>query len=145
MAEEEAGAGEKSRLPKIFPIFRKRAPVLDLLRGQKVGITPETLTESQRRLAEDFKSGIASALGVPAEAIRQELVEKWVIGWTRAMVKPEYYASEARELGRRIVEIVRGGLRGEEVGPEAPSPPPRPAETTERRERYERGRDISLG
>lgn len=149
MAEEKAPE-TKARLPGIFPIFRSRAPILDLIRGQKVGVTTEALTESQRRLAEEFKEGMASALGVPAEAIRQEVVEKWIVGWTRAMVKPEYYASEVRELGRDIAEIVRsllsrGRVSTQEVGPGAPEPSPRPRETTERRERYERASDISVG
>jgi len=84
----------------IFPIIKRPAPVLEFLRGGKllgeilgqfVGVTPETLTPAQKALAEKFKVGIASVLGVPPEAIREEVVEKWVIQWSKAFVKPEYW------------------------------------------------------
>lgn len=100
----------------MFPILREKAPLLDLLRGQKVAVTPGVeLTEAQKTLARSFKRGIASALGVPEEAIRQELVEKWIRRWTAAFVKPEYYAeayvtltgAEAEALGREIAEILK--------------------------------------
>jgi len=47
----------------IFPIIKRKTPVLDMLRergilGQKVGVTPETLTPAQRRLMEEFRRGI---------------------------------------------------------------------------------------
>jgi len=50
----------------------------------------EELPEPQRRLAEEFRRGIAKAVGVPEEAINEETVVKWVTGWSRAFIKPEY-------------------------------------------------------
>jgi len=99
--------------------FFKRRPILSKFFGQRAGTTPETLTEAQRRLAEEFRRGIAEALGVPPEAIREEMVERWVIGFTKAFVKPEYWAQavvtasewEIRRLGRDIAEIVKEALR----------------------------------
>jgi len=75
----------------IFPIIKRPAPLLELLRGQVIGVTPETLTPAQKALAEKFKVGISSILGVPPEAIREEVVQKWVIEWSKAFVKPEYW------------------------------------------------------
>jgi len=103
----------------IFPLVREQAPVLDFFR-EKVGFTAGTLTESQRQMAEEFRIGMASALGVPPEAIREDLVQKWIVNWTRAFVKPEYWAEVApttdkiRVLGRELGEIVRGGLSARE-------------------------------
>jgi len=93
---------------RIIPLIKRKAPLLDLFR-QKVGVQPEDLTEAQKRLAEDFKRGIASSLGVPPEAIRQDLIERWVIGWTRAVTKPEYWKQGqqfGRELGRILAQIL---------------------------------------
>jgi len=109
------------RFPNIFPIFRERAPVLDKLKGlqaqqaqQKAGITPETLNEAQKRLMDEFRRGIADALGVPPEAIRPEPVERWIVEWTKAWVSPEFYAqavvamtaSEAHRLGKGLGEMI---------------------------------------
>jgi hypothetical protein len=49
------------------------------------------LTPHQRVLIEKWKRGIAAALGVPVEAIREDVAEKWLINWMRALVKPEYW------------------------------------------------------
>ena len=103
----------------IFPIIREQAPIVDFFR-QRTGIGGSALTESQKQMAEEFRRGMAEALGVPPEAIREDLVQKWVVNWTRAFVKPEYWAEVApttgkiRELGRNIGEIVRSGLGARE-------------------------------
>jgi len=52
----------------------------------------QRVPESKKKeLAEKFKRGIAEALGVPPEAIREDVVERWATAWIRAFVKPEYW------------------------------------------------------
>jgi len=138
----------------IFPIIPRKTPILDLLRGQKVGVTPETLTPAQRRLMEEFRRGIASALGVPPEAIREEPLEKWIVEWTRAFVKPEYWA-QGYELGRQLGNILRPALTyGQELPPRGtglttgragPRRGGEPRTEEERKERHFGGSEISVG
>jgi len=103
----------------IFPFIREKALVLDFFR-QKVGFTAGTLTESQKQMAEEFRIGMSQALGVPPEAIREDLVTRWIVGWTKAFVKPEYWAEVApttdriRALGITMGEIVRSALSARE-------------------------------
>ena len=103
----------------IFPFVREKALVLDFFR-QRTGIGGGTLTESQQQMAEEFRIGMASALGVPPEAIRDDLVRNWIVNWTRAFVKPEYWAEVApttdriRALGITMGEIVRSALSARE-------------------------------
>ena len=85
----------------IFPIFRRRAPLLELFKGQEA-LTLEALTPEQRALAEEFRRGIASALGVPPEAIREDILVKWVKEWSRAFIKPEYYAQLSPKIKQAI-------------------------------------------
>ena len=98
----------------IFPIIKRKTPILDILRkrgilGQYVGTTPETLTEAQRRLMEEFRRGIASALGVPPEAIREEPLERWIIEWSRAWVKEAYWR-QGYQLGYDLGQILKEAL-----------------------------------
>jgi len=44
-----------------------------------------------QRLAEEFRRGIAEAIGVSPEEIKPEIVEKWVREWTRAFLTPEAF------------------------------------------------------
>ncbi len=87
---------------------------------ERAGVTVGGLTESQSQMAEEFRIGMATALGVPPEAIRDDLVRKWIVNWTRAFVKPEYWAEVApttdriRALGVTIGEIVRSALSARE-------------------------------
>jgi len=78
-----------------------------------------------KRLAEKYREGIAEAIGVPPEAIREDIVEKWVEEWTKAFVKPQFWnelfgasdhpAKEAgkqmgyllKDLGRKYPELFR--------------------------------------
>jgi len=95
------------------PLLRKIRERVEEFRGQYVGVTPEKLTEAQKRLMEEFRRGIASALGVPPEAIREDVLQKWIIEWTKAWVKPEYWramkvrASVAYDLGYELGRIVK--------------------------------------
>jgi hypothetical protein len=100
------------RLEEFFPILKKRPGILF---GEKVTVTPGLpLTEAQRRLAEKFGLGIAEALGVPPEAIRQEIVEKWIREWSKAFVKPEFWQQvseeDMRNFGRITGEMIKALL-----------------------------------
>jgi len=44
-----------------------------------------------QRLAEEFRRGIAEAIGVSPEDINPDVVEKWVREWTRAFLTPEAF------------------------------------------------------
>ncbi|HUW45183.1 MAG TPA: hypothetical protein VMW50_05235 [Dehalococcoidia bacterium] len=103
----------------IFPIIREQAPIVDFFR-QKAGIRTGQLTESQKQMAEEFRIGMSQALGVPPEAIREDLVTRWIVNWTKAFVKPEYWAEVApttnriRDLGITMGEILRSALSARE-------------------------------
>lgn len=125
----------------IFPILRDNAPFIEKLR-QKLNFSPKLakeLTPAQKRMAEEFRIGMAEALGVSPERIRNDVVSKWIINWTRAFVKPEHWVQKGymRQLGKDIVAMV--GLR-----PQAQDASPsgekivRSRRSDERRERYER-------
>jgi len=77
-------------LAKLFPNLFKE-PLFPRLWGEYIGITPETLTPAQRELMERYKSAIATVLGVPPEAIREDMAARWVIEWSKKLVKPEYW------------------------------------------------------
>jgi len=59
-----------------------------LLRPRILG---EAFTPEQRALIEKYKTSIARALGVPPEAIREDVAERWLTHWLKALVKPEYW------------------------------------------------------
>jgi len=58
------------------------------------------LTPEQEALAKKFREGIASALGVPPEAIREDVVKKWIVEWTKALVSEEYLREHPELLAR---------------------------------------------
>jgi hypothetical protein len=64
--------------PKVFP----------KLFGEIKELTPQ-----QKALIEKWKRGIASALGVPPEAIREDVAERWLEHWIKALVKEEYWGT----------------------------------------------------
>lgn len=49
------------------------------------------LPYKMKKLAEEFRRGIASALGVKPEDINPEIVEKWTREWARAFLTPEAF------------------------------------------------------
>ena len=156
--EEEASEAKGMPEP-IIPIVKRKTPILDMLRekgllSQRVGTTPETLTEAQKRLAEEFRRGIASAIGVPPEAIREDLVEKWVIEWSKALTKPEYWA-EGYKLGEILGQALPPRGAGLVTGRAGERRGGRPRTEEERRERHfgsgekpeseSQGLEISIG
>lgn len=129
---------------KIFPFVKRKTPVVDLFRQKvrKVGVEPSNLNEAQKRLADEFKRGLASALGVSPGAIRQDLVENWVVEWTKAVTKPEYWR-QGQELGRQLGSMLppRGtGLITGRAGERRAGQP----RTEEERAKRHYGSDISV-
>ena len=88
----------------------------------------EELPPELHRVAEKFREGIAKAIGVPPEYISEEKVYKWVVNWTKAWVKPEYWS----KLG--LAAMIRMRLFGEAV--------PLPSEDEAYRLGYEIGKII---
>ena len=101
-----------TRIRERLQALRERIPFL-----QKVAVSPGSeLTPAQKRLAEEFKRGIAEALGVPPEAIREEPIERWIRRWTAAFVKPTYWTSrvalsEVRQLGFELGRLLRSEVK----------------------------------
>lgn len=52
----------------------------------------ECLPPNLRQLAIKYRNAIANVLGLPPEAIREDVVVKWVQHWVHAYVKPEYWS-----------------------------------------------------
>ena len=50
----------------------------------------ECLPPHLQTLAERYRNAVANVLGVPPEAIREDIVVKWARDWAEAYVKPEY-------------------------------------------------------
>ena len=96
-------------------------------------LTTETLTEEQQRLAQSFREGMAQALGVPIENIKEEPIHRWIINFTRAFVKPEFIketiAPPPRLMkirGQELGAIIRESIEKIKVEQEKPVPPPEP-------------------
>ena len=66
-------------------LYRLRACVTDLsgpkraILSERAGVKPGTQTESLRQTAEEFRRGMATALGVPPEAFREDVVQRWIV------------------------------------------------------------------
>ena len=101
-----------TRIRERLQALRERVPFL-----QKVAVSPGSeLTPAQKRLAEEFKRGIAEALGVPPEAIKEEPIERWIRRWTAAFVKPTYWTSrtalnEVYQLGVELGNILKSEVK----------------------------------
>lgn len=101
----------------MFPLLRQKTPLLDKIRGNS--LFGNKLTESQQEMAEEFRRGIAEALGVPPETIQQGPVQKWIVNFTKAFVKPEHWKEVApqvgqiRNLGKQIGSIIANALSRE--------------------------------
>jgi len=132
----------------ILPIIKRKTPILDMIRerevlAQKAGV--DTLTPAQKRAMEEFRRGIASALGVPPEAIRAEPLEKWITEWTKVWVKEAYW-QQGYQLGYDFGQILKEALPPRETGPITGRAGPRrggtPRTEEERKERH--FREISV-
>ncbi|GAI25366.1 unnamed protein product, partial [marine sediment metagenome] len=87
----------------------------------------------QRRLAQSFKEGLAQAIGVPPEYINEEPIQKWIINFTRAFIKPEHIketiAPPLRLMkirGQEIGVIIRESIEKIELNQEKTSSPSKP-------------------
>lgn len=63
--------------------------IIRALRGQACNKI-ECLPPHLQSLAYKYRNAIAEVLGVPPEAIREDIVVRWVKDWAEAYVKPEY-------------------------------------------------------
>ena len=61
-----------------------------LLSGQAECNRIECLPPHLQRLAIKYRNAIAEVIGVPPEAIREDVVVKWVKHWMKAYLKPEW-------------------------------------------------------
>lgn len=89
-------------------ILEKKGPFRQFFNSQE--LTSENLTDEQRRLAQSFKEGIAQAIGVPSDHIQEEPIQRWIINFTRAFVKPEFIKETIAPTTRLMK------LRGQELG-----------------------------
>jgi len=65
----------------------------------------EVRTPQEKALVEKWKAGIASALGVPREAIRDDVADQYLGWWVRLLVKQDYW---------RLVGLEQEGNRVEQ-------------------------------
>jgi len=72
-----------------------------------------------QRLANKFREGMAKAIGVPPEWIREDVVQRWVENYVKAFVKPEYWGMvfqspgeyEMEWLGYELGEIIKDMIK----------------------------------
>jgi hypothetical protein len=51
----------------------------------------EELTPKQQELVRKWIERMSKVMGVPPEAIDEEIAKRWVIGWMKAFIKEEYW------------------------------------------------------
>ena len=105
-------------------IFRRR-PILNIFTDsdQQVKNYGSSNNEKLWHLANRFREGIASALGVPPEYIREDRVRRWVENWAKAWIKPEYWdevlngvdGNKMENLGFEIGSILASARRRDRV------------------------------
>jgi len=87
----------------------------------------EVRTPQEKALIEKWKAGIASALGVPREAIRDDVADQYLGQWLRLLVKPEYHKAlgldqeqgEKVEQGKQVTSDA--GKQGKQEGGQSTS------------------------
>ena len=52
----------------------------------------EYIQNKLKALARRYRKGMADALGVPEDWIREDVVERWLTRWVQAFVRPEYWS-----------------------------------------------------
>ena len=72
----------------------------------------ECLPPHLQTLAVKYRDAIAGVLGVPPEAIREDVVVRWARDWAEAYVKPEYRSMVRALLYGDSPRFVRSGERG---------------------------------
>jgi hypothetical protein len=89
--------------------------IIDKIFGQR--LTTENLSDEQKQLASAFRDGIAEALGVPPENIKESAVMNWILNFTRAFVKPEHFDETVqppvrmiRSFGQQLGQLVRESI-----------------------------------
>jgi len=80
------------------------------------------LPRKLKNLAEEYRKGIAAAIGLPPEAISPEIVDKWVREWSRAFITPEAFRqifghSSPTRVERATEEMMRDILRITQMRP----------------------------
>ena len=78
-----------------------RGPLVEALLSAQSPRSIEELPPHLRELAERYRRAVADVLGVPPEAIREDVVVRWVTHWAEAYVKPEY---------RHLIKARLGGM-----------------------------------
>jgi len=68
------------------------------------------LPRKLQNLAEEYRRGIAEAIGVSPEQINPEVVERWVREWVRAFVTPEAFRQLFGHHSPTRVEAATTGL-----------------------------------
>lgn len=89
--------------------------IIDKIFGQR--LSDENLSDEQKNLARSFREGIAESLGVPVENIKETAVMNWILGFTRAFVKPEHLDETVqppprmiKSFGQQLGQLVRESI-----------------------------------
>lgn len=150
----------------VFPIMRKDAPVLAMIRSKLQGLSAQSagamVTADEQAMAEEFRRGLAGRLGVPVEQISQDKTYKWVANWVSAFSDPQQWMQKGyvARLGADLINILpskayQPEIKGQHLGVETQqaSAQTNPQETREldrgspneqeRRDRYSRS-EISI-
>jgi|GEM_PF-4174621 len=54
-------------------------------------LSKENLKGEQQFIEQKFREGIARAIGVPVEHIREDITQRWAKNWMKAFIKPEFW------------------------------------------------------
>jgi len=95
---------------KMFGLRLRRRRLIDMLlpasEEQERSYNPAPTNPKLSELSEKFRRGIAKAIGIPPEYIREDRVRKWVEEWIKAWVKPEYWSTVLQSPSPLLVEAL---------------------------------------